>query len=45
MEDIPLGTLVATIGFVIGLAFGATVQRTNFCSMGATCTTCTSMVT
>ncbi len=35
MEDIPLGTLVATIGFVIGLAFGATVQRTNFCSMGA----------
>ena len=35
MEDIPLASVVATVGFVIGLAFGATVQRTNFCSMGA----------
>ena len=35
MEDLPIATVVATVGFVIGLAFGATVQRTNFCSMGA----------
>ncbi len=35
MEEISLSTLIATFGFVIGLAFGATVQRTNFCSMGA----------
>ena len=35
MEEIPLASVVAAVGFIIGLAFGATVQRTNFCSMGA----------
>ncbi len=35
MEELPLSTLVAMIGFGLGLIFGATAQRTNFCTMGA----------
>ena len=35
MEEIPLGTVVALLGFGLGLVFGATAQRTNFCTMGA----------
>ena len=35
MEEIPLGTLVALLGFGLGLVFGATALRTNFCTMGA----------
>lgn len=29
-----LSTLIGLLGFVTGLAFGATAQRTNFCTMG-----------
>lgn len=35
MEEIPLGIVVALLGFGLGLVFGATAQRTNFCTMGA----------
>ncbi|MBV8537171.1 MAG: YeeE/YedE family protein [Alphaproteobacteria bacterium] len=35
MSDIPVTTLVATLGFFAGAVFGATSQRTNFCTMGA----------
>lgn len=35
MEDLEVGTLVAGLGFVIGLILGFTTQRTNFCTMGA----------
>jgi hypothetical protein len=35
MQDIPTTTLVAAAGFVAGIVFGATAQRTNFCTMGA----------
>jgi len=35
MEDIPVGLLVSSIGFVLGMALGATAQKTNFCTMGA----------
>ncbi len=35
MEDIPITTIVAGWGFVVGLIFGVTVQKTNFCTMGA----------
>ena len=35
MEEIPLGTLIAAIGFGLAVAFGATAQRANFCTMGA----------
>lgn len=35
MEDVPVVIIVASLGFVLGLVFGATVQRTNFCTMGA----------
>ena len=35
MDDIPVGLLVAILGFILGGAFGATAQRTNFCTMGA----------
>ena len=34
MEDFPVGQLVAIIGFGLGCVFGATAQRTNFCTMG-----------
>ena len=35
MEDVPILWTVAGLGFVLGMAFGATAQRTNFCTMGA----------
>ncbi len=35
MEEMPIGILIATIGFCLGLVFGGTAQRTNFCTMGA----------
>ncbi len=35
MEGLPIKYIVATLGFVLGAAFGATAQRTNFCTMGA----------
>lgn len=35
MTSIPLPLLVASAGLLIGIAFGATAQRTNFCTMGA----------
>lgn len=35
MEDLPITTLVGGLGFLLGIAFGATAQRTNFCTMGA----------
>ena len=35
MEDMPVGTLVAILGLVLGGIFGATAHRTNFCTMGA----------
>jgi len=35
MEELPIGVLVASLGFVIGIVFGATAQHTNFCTMGA----------
>ncbi len=35
MEDFPVGLVVAILGFGLGIVFGATAQRTNFCTMGA----------
>lgn len=35
MEEIPVGLLVAILGFALGGVFGATAQRTDFCTMGA----------
>ena len=35
MEDVPVRVVVAMAGFVGGIIFGATAQRTNFCTMGA----------
>ena len=35
MDEIPINTVVAGAGFAAGLLFGATAQRTNFCTMGA----------
>lgn len=35
MSDIPIPMLVAGAAFLAGLIFGATAQRTNFCTMGA----------
>jgi uncharacterized membrane protein YedE/YeeE len=35
MNEFATTTVVGIGGFIIGLAFGATVQRTNFCTMGA----------
>ncbi len=34
MSDLGTNTIVAIGGFVLGLIFGAVVQRTNFCAMG-----------
>jgi uncharacterized membrane protein YedE/YeeE len=34
MEEISVTTIVGLGGFIIGLVFGAVVQRTNFCTMG-----------
>jgi len=35
MEDLPVGVVVASLGFALGIVFGGTVQKTNFCTMGA----------
>jgi len=35
MDEYSVVTVVSTVGFVLGAAFGATAQRTNFCTMGA----------
>ncbi len=35
MEETPITTIVAAWGFAAGLIFGATAQKTNFCTMGA----------
>ena len=35
MGDIPISLLVSVLGFVLGGLFGATAQRTGFCTMGA----------
>ena len=35
MEEMSVGTLVALLGFGLGIIFGGTAQRTNFCTMGA----------
>lgn len=35
MGELPTIVIVATGGFLVGLVFGATAQRTNFCTMGA----------
>jgi uncharacterized membrane protein YedE/YeeE len=35
MNELATTTVVGMGGFVIGLVFGATAQRTNFCTMGA----------
>ena len=34
MSDLATTTIVGVGGFITGLVFGATVQRTNFCTMG-----------
>lgn len=35
MDEIPVHVVVATLGFALGAVFGATAQRTNFCTMGS----------
>lgn len=35
MEDVSTRYVVAALGFALGLVFGATAQKTNFCTMGA----------
>ncbi|MBM3564605.1 MAG: YeeE/YedE family protein [Alphaproteobacteria bacterium] len=35
MEEISTRHLVAALGFALGLVFGGTAQKTNFCTMGA----------
>ena len=35
MENIPTGIIVAISGFVLGIVFGGTAHKTNFCTMGA----------
>jgi uncharacterized membrane protein YedE/YeeE len=35
MNEIPVGTLVAALGFGLGIIFGATAHCANFCTMGA----------
>ncbi len=35
MSELPVHQLVALLGFGLGAAFGAVVQRTNFCAMGS----------
>lgn len=35
MEELPVGQLIATLGFGMGILFGAVAHRTNFCTMGA----------
>lgn len=35
MEEVSTRYVVAALGFALGLVFGATAQKTNFCTMGA----------
>lgn len=35
MSSLPVNVLVSLLGLLAGVAFGATAQRTNFCTMGA----------
>jgi hypothetical protein len=35
MSALAVNTLVSLLGFLAGIVFGATAQRTNFCTMGA----------
>ena len=35
MEELSVTTLMGIVGFVVGLALGAVIHRTNFCAMGA----------
>lgn len=35
MEELPVKYVVATLGLMLGVVFGATAQRTNFCTMGS----------
>ena len=35
MSALTVNTLVSLLGFLAGVVFGATAQRTNFCTMGA----------
>ena len=35
MEELPSIFLVSFLGFLLGIIFGGTAQRTNFCTMGA----------
>jgi uncharacterized membrane protein YedE/YeeE len=35
MSSLPVNVLVSVLGLLAGIAFGATAQRTNFCTMGA----------
>jgi len=35
MPDLPVTTLVSALGFAAAIVFGATAQRTDFCTMGA----------
>jgi uncharacterized membrane protein YedE/YeeE len=35
MEGLPVKYVVAVLGFVLGVLFGATAHRTNFCTMGS----------
>jgi len=35
MEELPLTTTIGIFGFLLGCVFGATAQRTNFCTMGS----------
>ncbi|MSO85611.1 MAG: YeeE/YedE family protein [Rhodospirillales bacterium] len=35
MEELPVKYVVATLGLALGVVFGATAQKTNFCTMGS----------
>lgn len=35
MDSLPITTLIGILGFLLGGVFGATAQRTNFCTMGS----------
>ena len=35
MEELPVKYVVATLGLMLGVVFGATAQKTNFCTMGS----------
>ena len=35
MSALSVNTIVSLLGFLAGIVFGATAQRTNFCTMGA----------